>query len=191
VSGLPEAEGLHGFRFALIGALAASQYMAPRYSADIDFAVLQRDAVAVEQQLRKAGWKMLGGLVMTDLTGTTWRAPGGGQVDLVHLPDAWGEPALDTASANVLDGVPTVTLPYLVLMKLLAARAKDTADVEEMLIGKSRARVGEVREVVSRFGRPGDLEDLDQIIELAAWRTSHERRGPPGDPGPSGGGVGG
>ncbi|MGD0834473.1 MAG: hypothetical protein ABSA40_08645 [Candidatus Dormibacteria bacterium] len=185
MSELREAKVLHGFRFALIGALAANHYMAPRYSADIDFAVLERDAIAVEEHLRAERWQMVGGLVMTDLTGTTWRAVGGGQVDLVYLPDSWGSPALDMASTNVLDGVPTVTLPYLVLMKLLAARGKDTADVEELLVGKSRARVVEVREVVGRFGRPGDLEDLDQIIELSAWRTSRARTSPPRRRGPS------
>jgi len=168
---------LRPYRFALIGAMAANRYMAPRYSADVDLAILAADAQRVEADLASAGWTLRGELVMTDLTGTSWSDPSGQQVDLIHLPGSWGEPALTAAAANVIGQVPTVTLPFLVFMKLLAARAKDTADVEELLVGKSRARIDEVREVVRRYGRPDDIEDLEQIIELAAWRSSPGRGG--------------
>jgi len=109
-----------GIRHALVGALAANAYRdRPRTTADIDFLVGDE---AFEQHP--------GGFV-------TMRVPvvefDGIEVDQVPLTDALRvvEEALNRAPVS--DGVPIAPIDTIVIMKLLAGRHQDLADVEAIV----------------------------------------------------------
>ena len=165
------AEAFGGIRTVLIGAQAANRYMPSRATMDTDFAVAAEDADVIEAALREHRWTLNGRLAMTGMTGTAWVTDANEQVDVVYLPLKWGKEAIASAREDPVLGVRVVTLAFLVLMKLLAARSKDTGDIEELLINKSRRQLESVRHTVMRYGRVDDLEDLDQIIKLAGWRA--------------------
>jgi hypothetical protein len=109
-----------GIRHALVGALGANAYRnRPRTTEDIDFLVGD-----------EAFEKHAGGYV-------TMRVPvvefEGIDVDQVPLTGSLRvvEDALD--HAHVSDGVPIAPLETIVIMKLLAGRTQDLADIEAMI----------------------------------------------------------
>ncbi len=153
-----------GIDVAVAGGVAANAYMPPRQTADLDLAVRIADLSRTGDALRSAGWVSLGPLdLYEDLRGTAWELDD--QVlDVVGLPGTWGEEALSTAQDNrQAGGLPTLTLPWVVLTKLISARLQDSADISRMLGPASAHELSEVRAVVERW-RPADLADLDQII---------------------------
>lgn len=109
-----------GIRHALVGALGANAYRSrPRTTEDIDFLVGD-----------EAFERHEGGFV-------TMRVPivefDGIDVDQVPLSDALRvvEEGLDRLSVS--DGVPIAAVDTIVVMKLLAARTQDLADVEAII----------------------------------------------------------
>jgi len=85
---------------------------------------------------------------------------------VIYLPGAWGEAAIAAAQSNIIDGLPILPLPYLTLMKLLASRPVDTGDLARMLGHQDEAALAAVRQVITAYGRPEDVADLEQIIAL-------------------------
>ena len=108
---------------AIVGAVAANAYAPPRATADIDCAIATADVDRAEGALRGTGWEKGGDLGL--MRGTSWRDPAGHELDLIVLDTPWAAAAITAASANQIDGLPTMPLPYLVLMKLLASRTID------------------------------------------------------------------
>jgi hypothetical protein len=66
-----------------------------------------------------------------------------------------------------------LTLPYLVLMKLLAGRVQDTADVTRMLGAAEAHQVAEVRKIVA-LNEPNALEDLESLVALGRLEREGE-----------------
>lgn len=126
VSKMLEAAGI---RHALVGALGANAYRSrPRTTEDIDFLVGD-----------EAFEKHAGGFV-------TMRVPvvefDGIEVDQVPLTDALRVVEDGLHRAYVSDGVPIAPLDTIVIMKLLAGRTQDLADVEAMIgSGTDRERL--------------------------------------------------
>jgi hypothetical protein len=109
-----------GIRHALVGALAANAYRnRPRTTEDIDFLVGD-----------EAFEKHAGGFV-------TMRVPvvefDGIDVDQIPLTDALRVIEDGLARAPVSHGVPIASLDTIVVMKLLAGRTQDLADVEAII----------------------------------------------------------
>jgi len=109
-----------GIRHALVGALAANAYRSrPRTTEDIDFLVGD-----------EAFEKHEGGFV-------TLRVPviefDGIDVDQVPMTDALRVIEDALGQAPVSDGVPIADLETVVVMKLLAGRTQDLADVEDII----------------------------------------------------------
>ena len=109
-----------GIRHALVGALGANAYRTrPRTTEDIDFLVGDE---AFETHP--------GGFV-------TMRVPviefAGIEVDQVPLTDALRAVEDGLERAHVSDGVPIAPLDTIVVMKLLAGRTQDLADVEAIV----------------------------------------------------------
>ena len=143
-----------GIRHALVGALGANAYRErPRTTEDIDF------FVGDEAFERHAG-----GLV-------TMRVPvvefDGVDVDQVPLTESLRcvEDGLDRPHFS--EGVPIAPVDTIVVMKLLAGRTQDLADVEAILAsGADR----ELLRVAVRKAAPGHAEALDRLIENAERR---------------------
>lgn len=153
-----------GVRVAVTGAVAANAYMPARQTGDLDLAVSKIDLGRSGESLASAGWRFLGDLRLYDgLSGTAW-GRGSDEIDLIGLPGTWGRSAITLAQDNrAVNDLPTLTMPYVVVMKLVAARPQDTADIARMLGAASDAALDEVRAVVRR-SRPADLEDLEQMV---------------------------
>lgn len=164
---------------AVTGANAANAYMPPRATGDLDLALRVGDLAAAGEALKAAGWEYLGDLQLyEDLRGTAWRKSGN-ELDLIGLPGEWGRAAIREAAANLLvAGLPTLTLPYVVVMKLISARPQDSADISRMLGSASEPVLNQVRAVVRRW-RPQDNEELEQLIALGRLEW-----GPPPPPAP-------
>ena len=161
VAGVIQAEKI---KIAVTGAVAANAYMPPRQTADLDLAVQGDDLDRAGQALRAAGWTFLGNLALyEDLRGTAWQLEGE-ELDLIGIPGAWGREAVAAAQGNrqVMD-LPTLTLPDVVVMKLISARPQDSADISRMLGSASEQTLQAVRAIVKK-GRPDDAEDLEQMI---------------------------
>jgi hypothetical protein len=126
VSGMLTAAGI---RHALVGALGANAYRSrPRTTADIDFLVGEE---AFEHHA--------GGFV-------TMRVPvvefDGIDIDQVPLTDALRVVEDGLRRAHVSHGVPIAPLDTIVVMKLVAARTQDLADIEAIVAsGVDRARL--------------------------------------------------
>ena len=159
---------------AVTGANAANAYMPPRATGDLDLALRVGDLAAAGEALTAAGWEFLGNLQLyEDLRGSAWRKSGN-ELDLIGLPGEWGRDAIRDAQDNLLvAGLPTLTLPYLVVMKLISARPQDSADISRMVGPASEPVLNQVRAVVRRW-RPQDTEELEQLIALGKleWGTA-------------------
>jgi len=161
---------------AVVGAVAAAAYMPARATADLDLAVAETVAPHLESQLQARGWQHRGRLSMVGLQGTSWVTAAGHPVDVIYLPGAWGETAIAAARNNIIEGLPILPLPYLALMKLLASRLVDTGDLARMLGHQDEATLAAVRQVITTYGRPEDVADLEQIIALG--QLEYEGQGP-------------
>lgn len=155
---------LAGIPHAVIGGVAAAAYMPGRQTDDIDFAVAVDDATRAETALQAAGWQRLHDLDLID--GSAWRDDDGNELDLILIAGSWVASALKEAQSNLVAEMPTMSLPYLTLLKLRAGRLTDMADISRML-GLASADVrAQTRVTVERHGADGDVEDLEQVIIL-------------------------
>jgi hypothetical protein len=137
-----------GIRHALVGALGANAYRnRPRTTEDIDFLVGD-----------EAFQKHAGGYV-------TLRVPvvefEGIDVDQVPLPE--GLKALEEGlnGARVSDGVPIAPVETIVVMKLIAGRTQDLADVEAIVDSGADREL--LREAVQQAA-PRSSETLERLF---------------------------
>jgi len=156
------SEHLHsqGFPHALAGGIAAGEYSNPRFTSDVDFVVPEE----AESAIRELGETFT-------LQGPV---PGVGavidgiEVDFIFAPDRMPESAYDTGSK--LEGIPVLDANAFTLMKMLAGRVKDTADVIEILkAGKIDRK--KLRSYVKSYA-PEELEDFDSLAMLADVENS-------------------
>jgi hypothetical protein len=109
-----------GIRHALVGGLGANAYRArPRTTEDIDFLVGDE---AFESH-RDGFVTMRVAVVEFD----------GINIDQVPLPDGLAGFEEGLARAHVSDGVPIAPVDMIVVMKLVAGRTQDLADIEAMV----------------------------------------------------------
>jgi hypothetical protein len=149
--------------WAVAGAVATRRYMPERRTQDLDIVVTVTDVAAVRERLNTAGYTFLGDL---RIGGSSWRALDGTEVDVLECGAPWCAPALAQANANRdAQGLPVLPLPYLVLMKMQAGRARDIGDLAQMLGQADPLALEEVRAIVGRFA-PADLDDLESLIVL-------------------------
>ncbi len=175
-----------GIEFAVAGAVAANNYMPPRMTADFDLAMRLVDLERAGETVKAGGWQFLRDLALYDgFEGTAWEHHDGHELDLLGLPGKLGDEAISSAQSNLRDGLPMLTLPYLVTLKLIAARVTDTADISRMLGRAKEDEIERVRAVVRRH-RPEDAPELDQMVELGRLEYQTEAA-PPEPPGPGGG----
>jgi len=155
-----------GIKVAVAGGIAANAYMPPRFTEDLDLALMLADLDASNALLAGAGWTFLRDLELYEgLRGTAWADADRHELDLIGIPGEWGRQAIEEAQSNTLDGMPTMTLPFMALTKLVAARVQDTADVSRMLGAASDEALGRVRVVIGRYRR-ADRDELEQMITL-------------------------
>ena len=154
---------LEGIPWAIVGAVATRRYMPERATRDLDIVILPSDRELVERRLTEAGYTRQGPLT---IGGSAWRAPRGTPVDVIEGLEAWWPSALREAAANAdAEGAPILPAPYLIMMKLLASRVQDLADVTRILGGLEEDALDRVRALMRQHA-PDLTEDLESLIIL-------------------------
>jgi hypothetical protein len=85
-------------------------------------------------------------------------------LDVLEGKDDWVHTAIQHPNSSP-DGLPIIRLPYLVLMKLLAGRSQDLADISRMLGGATEVQLINVKQVIGQY-LPSALEDIGSLIIL-------------------------
>ena len=147
--------------FVVVGAMAARLYMPERMTHDTDVLVLVDDWEACERRLTQAGCRKLNVL---GIGGATWALADSSELDVIVSDLPWAHEAVH---APVFDatGLPTIALPYLVVMKLLSGRAQDIADITRMLGAADGPMLEQVRGVVARHMSEA-ADDVESMIVL-------------------------
>jgi hypothetical protein len=135
--------------------------MPERATQDLDVLVASEHAPKVRELLRAAGYEELQPLA---IGGSAWVAPDGTSIDVVESPEPWVDEALRTALRDP-QGLPVLSLPYLVLMKVQSGRTQDLADTARMLGLASEQDRERTREVFRRW-LPDAVDDLESLITL-------------------------
>lgn len=147
--------------WVMVGGVATRAYMPERRTKDMDILVRSRDGKRVLERLENAGYKVVSRLAVP---GYLLRGPANEDLDVIFGSYSWIDKAL---SNPTLDPAlyPTIPLPYLVLMKLAAARGQDWVDVSRMVAQATEETYNEIRRVVAKYSRE-DLDDLESLVFL-------------------------
>jgi hypothetical protein len=124
------------------------------------------DGDAVRERLEAAGYAFVSQLAVP---GFLVHSPEGVEVNVVLGDDPWLDEALAHPRQDPA-GFPVLDLPYLVLMKLVASRLQDVADLSRMLGLASDEELASVRAVVARHA-PTEMDDLESLIYLGRFET--------------------
>ncbi|MGF1604202.1 MAG: hypothetical protein ACFCU8_19735 [Thermosynechococcaceae cyanobacterium] len=158
--------------FAIVGGVATRLYMPERMTLDLAILVESVNADRVYQELAAGGHRRIGAL---SIAGSEWQLADGTSLDVLEMGDLWVTEAI--ASPNYSpDGLPVIDLPYLVLMKLVASRSQDLADISRMLGGATKPQLNCVRAVVSQYlgSAQDDLESLIVLGQLERTPVQNE-----------------
>ena len=157
---------LQDIPWAVVGGVATRTYMPERVTQDLDILVAQPDVPKVHSCLQSAGFGYVQDL---SIGGTVWETSEGILLDVVESSEPWVGEALENVQTDP-QGLPVLSLPYLVLMKVMASRTQDLADASRMLGLASDAERQATRQVFARWW-PGALEDLESLIVLGELET--------------------
>jgi len=152
---------LQGIDWLAVGAVAARAYMPERATQDLDILVRAAEADRVAARLEAAGYVHTAEL---GIPGAAFARTGEPEVDVLFGDQPWLEEALARPGSDPA-GLPVLALPYLILMKLTAGRARDIADVATMLGWADETALEAVRDVIDRYS-PADAPDLESLIYL-------------------------
>jgi hypothetical protein len=104
------------------------------------------------------------------IAGTQWRLNDGTSLNVLEFEGDWVVEAI--ASPNYApDGLPVIDLPYLVLMKLIAGRSQDIADISRMLGVAEDLQLQRVKKVINQY-LPNATEDLESLVMLGKLEQS-------------------
>lgn len=147
--------------FVVVGGVATRLYMPERMTLDLDILVQVEDAPLIYQELERAGSRRLGELA---IAGSQWRLADGNELDILESNEAWAKEAIAKPNYGT-DGLPIISLPYLVLMKLKSSRSQDLADVSRMMGAAQEQDLQAVKMVIEQY-LPTACEDLASLIVL-------------------------
>lgn len=145
----------------IVGGIATALYMPQRVTYDLDLLVHADDLAALGEALMRQGFRRDSVL---SIGGESWLGPDGGVLDVI----AWAEPWVRQAVAEPVyspEGQPVIGLPWLVLMKLRAARLRDTDDVARMVALADAGELAIIRATLAHW-QPEDLEDFESLVYL-------------------------
>lgn len=149
--------------WAVVGAVATRHYMPERMTSDLDVVITAADSAEARRKLKAAGFIYSGEL---SISGSSWTAPDGSDIDVVEGTDGWWAEAIAQAQSNRdLQGLAILPLRYLVLMKVRAGRVQDLADVTRMLGQADDESLAAVRSLFAHYA-PDDQDDLESLIRL-------------------------
>jgi hypothetical protein len=147
--------------WAVTGGVATRAYMPERATNDIDVVIRRQDCHIAWNRFREAGFSVASRL---DAPYFVARAIDTPEVDVICVDSTWIEKALAEPNYDKA-GFPVLSLPFLIIMKLMANRGVDIGDMTRMLGLASEEQLDRVREAVTKYV-PQDLDDLEALILL-------------------------
>jgi hypothetical protein len=147
--------------FVIVGGVATRLYMPERMTLDLDILIKAEDAQLVYQDLVNANGQKIAEL---SIQGSQWQLEDGTSLDVLEGTENWVADAIEIPN-YAPDGLPIIKLSYLVLMKLIAGRSQDLADISRMLGGATEIQLLEVKQIVNQY-LPNAFEDLESLIVL-------------------------
>ena len=153
--------------FVVVGGVATRLYMPERMTLDLDILVRAEDAQLVYEDLKKAKGQRVGDL---SIAGTQWRLDDGTSLDVLEFEGDWVTEAIGSPN-YAPDGLPVIDLPYLVLMKLIAGRSQDIADISRMLGVAEDLQLQRVKKIINQY-LPNAIEDLESLVVLGKLEQS-------------------
>ncbi|MBV8354954.1 MAG: hypothetical protein JO101_06515 [Candidatus Eremiobacteraeota bacterium] len=160
---------LHGESWCAIGAVATRAYMPERSTKDIDILVVAERRPHLRKALVESGWKEGAELHFPGsslgLSGSTFMKDQT-EIDIISSEQPWAIEALRTPQFDQT-GLCVIPLPYLILMKLDAARAIDQGDLSRMLGRVTEKDLEPIIAVAKKYLREPEIEsDIRQYAEL-------------------------
>ena len=158
--------------FVVIGGVATRLYAPERVTDDLDILIEAKNAAALAADLTGGGCQKIGTL---SIGGSHWRLPDGMSLDVLEEDAPWAAEAV-TNPASAPNGLPVISLPYLVLMKMRAGRAIDIGDLSRVLGAADNATLTDTRRIIESELGDGveDLEGLIYLGQLEYGRTIRE-----------------
>ena len=153
--------------FVVVGGVATRLYMPERMTLDLDILVKVKDAQVIYEDLEQANGRRIGDL---SIAGTQWRLDDGTSLDVLEFEGDWVTEAINSPN-YATDGLPVIDLPYLVLMKLIAGRSQDIADISRMLGLAEDLQLQRVKKVINQY-LPNAIEDLESLVILGRLEQS-------------------
>lgn len=149
--------------FAVVGAVATRMYASERQTHDLDVVILAENAEIAQQKLSEAGWTQTSQL---SIGRTSWRSASGEEIDVLEGREEWWPMGIRKAQENRdAQGLPILSMPYLVLMKFQSGRAIDIGDISRMLGQADEDNLDETRKLFSQYEIDG-MDDLESLIQL-------------------------
>lgn len=152
---------LQGIPWTVIGGVATRTYMPERATQDLNILIASSDSKKVRRRLLSAGFVYRQDLAIGS---TVWQTPEGQSLDVVETNAVWLSEALKQLQTDP-QGLPVLSLPYLVLLKFQASRLQDLADISRMLGLASEEDRQTTRQIFAKW-QPDELEDLESLITL-------------------------
>jgi len=153
--------------FVIVGGVATRLYMPERMTLDLDILVRSEDAQLVYEDLAIANGQKIGDL---SISGSQWQLSDGTSLDVLEFEGDWVVEAINSPN-YAPDGLPVIDLPYLVLMKLIAGRSQDIADISRMLGVAEDLQLQRVKKVINQY-LPNATEDLESLVMLGKLEQS-------------------
>ena len=147
--------------FVIVGGVATRLYMPERMTLDLDILIKAEDAQLVYQDLVNANGQKIAEL---SIQGSQWQLEDGTSLDVLEGTENWVAEAIKIPN-YAPDGLPIIKLSYLVLMKLIAGRSQDLADISRMLGGATDFQLLEVKNIIIQY-LPSAIEDLESLVIL-------------------------
>ena len=166
------SEILTGLPWGVVGAVATRAYIPERATQDLDILVMVGDAREIRTRLEQAGFAKVQELA---IGGVTWRSPSGSVVDVIESGEAWVPEALRDLRRDP-QGLPVLSRPNLILMKVQSGRAQDLADAARMLGLAPEEDRQNTRVLFERYLSDA-LDDLESLIALGKLEAGESRRG--------------
>jgi hypothetical protein len=171
-------------RWYLFGAQAALLYGAARLTADVDVTVQFGDRQTAElvRALENAGFRLrvrdIGRFVAKTRV-LPFIHPGSGMpIDIVLAGPGLEELFFRRRRRRIIEGVtvPVASPEDVVVMKVLAGRAKDEDDVIAIIAAQRKLNLKRVRETLNALERALDQRDLSPRFEALLARARRRRR---------------
>jgi len=153
--------------FVIVGGVATRLYMPERMTLVLDILVRAKDAQLVYEDLEDANGQKVGDL---SIAGTQWQLDDGTSLDVLEFEGDWVIEAINSPN-YAPDGLPVIDLPYLVLMKLIAGRSQDIADISRMLGVAEDFQLQRVKKVINQY-LPNAIEDIESLVVLGKLEQS-------------------